>query len=81
MYAALNTYCDIYLANTIADISYWKASGGGLGLMAEATAAMVMGKVAKAGSLREITGDEIKELRSKHGAMSSYHPGGDVSLE
>lgn len=59
-------------ANLPADISYWKHEVmGGVGFAVEAAAATVTGGVAKGGSLRQLTAEEIKEVRSKHSSMSS----------
>lgn len=54
-----------------ADISYWKADVGTLGLAKEVLGAMATGGVAVTGKLREMKEDEIKQARQKDGSMSS----------
>lgn len=53
------------------DISYWQHKVGGVGFAAEITKALASGNVPDTGYLRQFTGAQIEELRSKHGSMSS----------
>ncbi|KAK5135181.1 hypothetical protein LTR08_005568 [Meristemomyces frigidus] len=52
-------------------ISYWKHEAGALGYGAEIASALVTGKVAQTGTLRQMKEDEIAKMRSKHSSMSS----------
>lgn len=53
------------------DINYYKHDVGTLGMMKEVGGAVATGGVARTGTLRRLTGEECKEMRSKHSAMSS----------
>lgn len=53
------------------DISYYKPQTGALGMAKEIGGAVLTGRVANTGDLREMKDDEIKQARSKDSALSS----------
>ena len=53
------------------DISYWKHEVGSLGFAKEIGGAIMTGGVANIGVLRQLKDEEVTEVRSKHGTMSS----------
>ena len=55
----------------MADISYWKAEVGLLGLAKEVIGAVATGGVAVTGKLREMKKDEIEQARRKDSTLSS----------
>lgn len=55
----------------VADISYWKAEVGLLGLAKEVIGAVATGGVAVTGKLREMKKDEIEQARRKDSTLSS----------
>lgn len=54
-----------------ADISYYKSTSGKLGSMVEIGSAVLGGKVAQTGDLREMHEDEIKQARQRDSELSS----------
>ena len=58
-------------ANNREVISYWKHEVSALGYGAEIASALVQGKVAQTGTLRQMKEDEIAKMRAKQSVMST----------